>query len=282
MIGLGINKLSPSSGDSNSTPPCVLPDNKIVTLQQTGTGTFGIDPPYTIKSYTFQYDPIKENIMTVELHEELFTSDASFSGRNTTRCNNGNAAICIFGEYPLPSESAYRYGIALINGNGEALTPTEVLNEQPTSTYSNMTITTGFEGSIYTVLHTSTSYPFLFEKWLPIIRKDSPLKYGHDVRIITSDSTGITLDSTYLDQRVTYDFASTTLNVTVPPNSSDPLPIGFRCSFSRLNTGTVTFVAGSGVTIVSADSYLSLGATGSLAEITKVDTNTWLLTGDLA
>jgi len=281
MTSLGINKLSPASGDSNSTAPCVLPDNKIVTLQQTGTGTYGIDPPYTVRSYTFQYDPIKENIMTVGLQEELFTSIQSFSGRNTTRCNNGNAAICIFGEYPLPSESAYRYGIALVNGNGEAITPTEVLNEQSTSAFSNMTITTGFEGSIYTILHTSSTGTFLFDKWLPVIRKESSFKYGHDIRMVTS-STGITLDKNYLDQRVTYNVASTTLNVTIPSNTSDPLPIGFRCSFSRLNTGTVTFVAGSGVTIVSADSYLSLAATGSLAEITKVDTNTWLLTGELA
>jgi hypothetical protein len=137
----------------------------------------------------------------------------------------------------------------------------------------------GFDGQIYTVLY-GASGTFLFDKWIPDIRKDRPLKYGYDVRIVAT-SMGITLDKNYLDQRVTYN-DTVALSITVPSNTSDPLPIGFRCSFSRLNTGSVTFVAGSGVTIVSAGSYLSLGATGSLAEITKIDTNTWLLTGDLA
>jgi hypothetical protein len=269
--------LSGSFGSSISArPSAVFPDNRVASLVQTGASA-----PYSIKSYTWQYDPIKDKMTNIGLNDELFTSLSSFSGRTIARSNSGSTVVGVFNEYPLPSGSLYRYGIKLINSHGEILNPDDLLNEQSTSAYNKLVVSVGFDGSIFTVLSRSSG-TFEFDRWLPVIRKDSPLKYGHDVRIVTSDSTGITLDSTYLDQRVTYDFASTTLNVTVPPNSSDPLPIGFRCSFSRLNTGTVTFVAGSGVTIVSADSYLSLGATGSLAEITKVDTNTWLLTGDLA
>lgn len=40
-------------------------------------------------------------------------------------------------------------------------------------------------------------------------------------------------------------------NVTIPPNSSVPAPIGSQVSMSQWGTGAVTFVAGAGVTFVT-------------------------------
>lgn len=255
-------------------PAATFPDNRVMSLFQVGASA-----PYSIKSYTWQYNQTNDKINNIGLNDEIFTSLSTFSGRSIARSNSGAAVVGVFNEYPLPSKSLYRYGIKLLNSLGEIINTDDLLNEQSTSAYSKILTVAGFDGQIYTVLSRSSS-TIIFDKWIPVIRKDSPLKYGYDVRIVAT-SVGITLDKNYLDQRVTYN-DTVAVNVTVPSNTSDPLPIGFRCSFSRLNTGAVTFVAGSGVTIVSAGSYLSLGATGSLAEITKIDTNTWLLTGDLA
>lgn len=272
----GSRMLSGSFGATISArPTAVLPDNRAISLVLQGASA-----PYNIKSYTWQYDQNQDKMTNLGLNDDIFTSLSLFAGRSIARSNSGSAVVGVFNEYPLPSGSLYRYGIKLINALGEILNTDDLLNEQSTSAYNTMFTSVGFDGQIYTVLYRSSG-TFLFDKWTPVIRKTSPLKYGHDVRIVTS-STGITLDKNYLDQRVTYNVAATTLNVTIPPNSSDPLSIGFRCSFSQLNSGTVTFVPGSGVTIVSPDSNTSLNGTGSLAEITKIDTNTWLLTGDLA
>ena len=71
------------------------------------------------------------------------------------------------------------------------------------------------------------------------------------------------------------------LDVTIPPNSSAPFPIGSRLDVVRVGTGTVTFVQGSGVTINSKNSNKKIAARYSAASIIKTDTNTWVLIGDL-
>jgi hypothetical protein len=75
--------------------------------------------------------------------------------------------------------------------------------------------------------------------------------------------------------------ASTDTTVTVPPNSSSPFPVGSRLDVVRLGTGAVTFVQGSGVTINSKNGNKKIASRYSGATIFKVDTNTWVLIGDL-
>lgn len=77
--------------------------------------------------------------------------------------------------------------------------------------------------------------------------------------------------------------ATTTSSVkfTVPPNSSVAFDIGTRIDFYATDTGLVYFEAGSGVTIVSANSYLGITPETGRATITKIGTNTWHLEGDL-
>lgn len=84
------------------------------------------------------------------------------------------------------------------------------------------------------------------------------------------------------DAGKTITFDSTSLcNVTIAPNSSKAFPIGTRFDVIRLNTGAVTFVQGSGVTILSKNSSKSIASRWSGATIIKTDTNTWVLIGDL-
>lgn len=71
-------------------------------------------------------------------------------------------------------------------------------------------------------------------------------------------------------------------NLTVPPNSTIAFPTGTQILLSQYGAGTTTVVAGSGVTIRSADSMLDLRAQYSGATLVKIATNEWYLFGDLA
>ena len=75
--------------------------------------------------------------------------------------------------------------------------------------------------------------------------------------------------------------SSSPINITVPPNSSVPFAIGHKIDFYRLGSGDVTFVEGSGVTINSKNSSKQIIFQYGVATLTKLDTNTWILTGDL-
>lgn len=83
-----------------------------------------------------------------------------------------------------------------------------------------------------------------------------------------------------IGQTMTFDSTST-WTITVPPNSSVAFPIGSEIDFFRLGTGSVTFVADTGVTINSKNSNKSIAARYSGVSLFKIDTNTWLLVGDL-
>ncbi len=69
--------------------------------------------------------------------------------------------------------------------------------------------------------------------------------------------------------------------VTVPPNSSVAFPVGTEINVSQVNTGQVTLTPGAGVTFVSADGLTRTRVQRSLVGMIKIDTNTWLLFGDL-
>jgi hypothetical protein len=70
--------------------------------------------------------------------------------------------------------------------------------------------------------------------------------------------------------------------VTVPPNSSVAFPTGTQITVTSIGTGQTSIVAGSGVTINSADSALKLRVRYSSCTLVKTGTNTWLLIGDIA
>lgn len=69
--------------------------------------------------------------------------------------------------------------------------------------------------------------------------------------------------------------------ITVPVNSTTPFIIGQKLEIIRNGTGNVSIEGALGVTINSKNSNKKIAAQFSGAVLTKVDTNTWLLIGDL-
>ena len=76
--------------------------------------------------------------------------------------------------------------------------------------------------------------------------------------------------------------SASNLTVTVPPNSTVAFPVGSQVLLVRGSSGgAVSVVAGSGVTIKSANNYLNLNYANSGATLVKVATDTWYLFGDI-
>jgi hypothetical protein len=69
--------------------------------------------------------------------------------------------------------------------------------------------------------------------------------------------------------------------ITVPPNSSVAFPVGTIIEVTRLGAGTVTFVAGAGVTLRSRGGLLGIGPQYGTVRLRKRATDEWVLTGDL-
>jgi hypothetical protein len=75
------------------------------------------------------------------------------------------------------------------------------------------------------------------------------------------------------------------ITATIPPNASVAYPIGAQLNFTQYGAGQVTFAQGAGVTIVSTGAIAAapkLRAQYSSATAIQVDTNTWLVAGDIA
>jgi hypothetical protein len=79
---------------------------------------------------------------------------------------------------------------------------------------------------------------------------------------------------------ITMDVA-TANTVTIPPNSSVPFANGSRFDIIQINSGQTEIVAGVGVTIYSKNSNKKIAARYSGCTIFKIDTNAWVLIGDL-
>lgn len=70
--------------------------------------------------------------------------------------------------------------------------------------------------------------------------------------------------------------------LTVPTNASAPFAVGTQITLTQGGAGKVTIAGDVGVTVNSADGYLSLRTQWSSATIIKTATNSWILIGDTA
>ena len=70
--------------------------------------------------------------------------------------------------------------------------------------------------------------------------------------------------------------------LTVPTNATAAFAIGTQITLTQGGAGKVTVAGAVGVTVNSADGYLSLRTQWSSATIIKVATNSWILIGDTA
>lgn len=88
---------------------------------------------------------------------------------------------------------------------------------------------------------------------------------------ITKDDAGKTLDVN----------SSSDVTITIPANSTTPFIIGQKVEIVRNGSGNVSIAGAVGVTLNSKNSNKKIAAQFSGAVLTKTDTNTWLLIGDL-
>ena len=98
--------------------------------------------------------------------------------------------------------------------------------------------------------------------------------------IINPQSTSYTLALSDAGKLVNISSSSAN-TITVPTNSSVSFPIGTQINITSSGTGQTTVVAASGVTVNSTPG-LKLRTQYSLASIIKMDTDLWVLGGDLS
>ena len=69
--------------------------------------------------------------------------------------------------------------------------------------------------------------------------------------------------------------------VTIPANSSVAFAIGDQVNFLNLSTGTATFVAGGTAVIRSVGSKLKLADQYAVCTVLKIDTDAWVMLGNV-
>lgn len=100
--------------------------------------------------------------------------------------------------------------------------------------------------------------------------------FNSTLRTITSSNTLVLSD---LAKLIVVN-SSSTANITVPADNTVNFDIGDRIDVVTVNTGSVSFVANSGVT-VNGTPGLNLRTQYSGATLVKLATNTWVVMGDL-
>ena len=97
----------------------------------------------------------------------------------------------------------------------------------------------------------------------------------------TQTGTTYTLAVTDAGQLVTLSNASP-ITLTVPTNASAPFAVGTQITIAQANSGQVTVVGDTGVTVSSSDGYLKLRTQWSAGTLIKTGTNSWILIGDIS
>lgn len=106
----------------------------------------------------------------------------------------------------------------------------------------------------------------------------------NDLHLLVNNETNVQAGTSYT--LALTDFAKTVetssgsaTQITVPPNSSVAFPLGSVVDVCQIGAGTVTIVAGVGVTI-RTPSTLVLRAQYSTVSLRKRATDEWVLAGD--
>ncbi len=71
------------------------------------------------------------------------------------------------------------------------------------------------------------------------------------------------------------------VTITIPPNSTVPLPVNSSIIFSQDGAGQVTLAAGAGVTLHSAGAKLASAAQYAVIQIFQNSANVWSVFGNL-
>jgi hypothetical protein len=110
----------------------------------------------------------------------------------------------------------------------------------------------------------------------------SGLEWASYLNITFNQQTGTSYTLSTTDSGKLVEMSNgSAITLTVPVNSSVPIPIGTQINIAQTNTGQVTVVGASGV-VVNASPGLKLRTQWSFATLIKRSTDTWLLVGDLS
>lgn len=101
-----------------------------------------------------------------------------------------------------------------------------------------------------------------------------------NVAVSTQTDTSYTFAATDAATYVRFNNASA-ISATVPPASLVPFAIGAQITVEQQGAGTLTLVAGAGVTI-NSPSTLALAHQFAVATLIKVGNNEWTLAGNVA
>lgn len=109
----------------------------------------------------------------------------------------------------------------------------------------------------------------------------SEWRYVNDSATFVTKTSAYTLVKSDAGKTISVESASDVV-ITIPLNSTTPFTVGQKIEFIRYGAGAVSFAGATvGVTIYSKNSNKKISSRYSGAVLTKVDTNTWLLLGDL-
>jgi hypothetical protein len=115
------------------------------------------------------------------------------------------------------------------------------------------------------------SYDATLQSSIDTLKQKVDYVYSTGNYTVAAASAGKTI---YMD-------SASDLTVTIPLNSSVPIDNYVKMDFIRGGTGKVTFTGPVGVTIVSKYSNKNIAGQYAVGTLLKVNTNTWLLVGDL-
>lgn len=115
------------------------------------------------------------------------------------------------------------------------------------------------------------SYDATLQSSIDTLKQKVDYVYSTSNYAVTASTAGKTV---YMD-------SSSNLTVTIPLHSSTPIDNYVKMDFIRGGTGLVTFGGAAGVSIVSKYSNKNIAGQYAVGSLVKVNTNTWLLVGDL-
>lgn len=100
------------------------------------------------------------------------------------------------------------------------------------------------------------------------------------VAVAAETGTAYTIGTADVGKLVTLSNAAAQA-ITIPENSSVAFAIGDQVNFMNLSTGTATFSAGGTAVIRSAGSKLKLADQYAVCTVLKIDTDAWVMLGNV-
>jgi hypothetical protein len=213
-----------------------------------------------------------------------------FTATEADEANNMASTMTTKGDLLVTTGSAFNRlavgtdGFALV---ADTASTNGVKWATPTDTTKQPVATLTTKGDIYAATASATVTRLAVGSDRQKLTADSTastgIKWQYEGELTLNAQTGTTYTLVLTDSAkfVTLSNASV-ITATIPPNSSVAFPIGSQVNLMQLGAGQVTVAAGAGVTLRSAGTLVKTSAQYAVATLLKIDTDTWVLVGNLA